>query len=419
MRILDGLFLACSVFALVFVLVTPHAPQWGWRLGLVTVSVVVLAVLWHARRRRPASSKVLTIPFVAVGLVASFASDGLTALPLLFVGLVLVVLEFGDRAGLGAVVVVAGAQAAAMTVLGSTPDNTAYQVTGTVSILAFVLAFGALLRRSEVDRVARMELLAQRDEANAALVAANARLRSSIDTEKELVLADERARSSRELHDGLGHRLTVARMSLDFAERARGTDPDAAWDEVTQARRVVEEALAEMRLWVRALNPVRVSGLTDPAAFEAIADAFRGTGVDVRIRVTGRERPLPEDVALFCYRLVQEGLTNALRHAHAGRVDLDVVFPDADTTDAINASDASGEVVSLRLVDDGRRTVGEEPHREVLTDDSEVPHGFGLRSLQERATALGGTLHARQGQHGFELAATVPLHRVEEGLMVR
>lgn len=402
-RILDLLFLVAALSALSSLLFT-DTPEWAPRAGIIVGAVSLLVTLWWIRRRWPTSARLLTIPFVLLGIVTSFAADGFAALPLIFVGVLLVVLEFGARAGLATVVGVVLMQAVAMTLIGSPPANTIFQTVGTASVLAFVLAFAMLLHRSEAEHAWRDELLAQRDEANARLVAANERLRSSIDTEKELLLADERARSARELHDGLGHRLTVARMSLDFSERARVTDPEAAWAEVGQARRVVEEALAEMRLWVRALNPVRVSGLTDPAAFEAIADAFRGTGVDVRIRVTGSERPLPEEAALFCYRFVQEGLTNALRHAHAGHVDLRVDFEEVGAAGA-------GPLVRLSLTDDGRR-------RSTVDEQGDPPpapaEGFGLRSLRERALALGGTLTAAQERDGFELTAALPLPRPEE-----
>lgn len=117
-----------------------------------------------------------------------------------------------------------------------------------VLFLMLGVGFGALLRDLAVAR----EVAARH---GAELAVANEQLRASIATERELVLAQERARSARDLHDGLGHRLTLVAMSLDFAQRMRTRDPEEAWSEITSAATTNLEALDHMRLWVRALDP--------------------------------------------------------------------------------------------------------------------------------------------------------------------
>lgn len=141
-------------------------------------------------------------------------------------------------------------------------------------------------------------------------------------TEQELMLADERSRSARELYDGLGHQLTLVVLSLEFAERMRDKDPQRAFDEVQTARGTASEALAHIRRWVRALNPPREETVGGNAGFEAIARSLRGTGLDVRLSPRGQERELDRASSLFALRMVQEGLTNVVRHLAATSVDL-------------------------------------------------------------------------------------------------
>lgn len=138
------------------------------------------------------------------------------------------------------------------------------------------------------------------------------------------MLADERARSARDLHDGLGHRLSIISMSLAFAERMR--DPDRAPD-------------------------------------------------------TGRQPDRP--ATLFLHRFVQEGLTNALRHSAA-----------ASATSSAAPPTGGGSSACATTARTARRTG--------------PSHGFGLRSLAERAADLGGSVSTAWSASGFELSARLP-----------
>lgn len=416
-RLLNQLFGIAAVAALAPALVLPEMdPGFGTiRAAVLAVTVPVLVGLWWLRQRlgRPVP---VTIAFLVVTVITSYAGDNLLALMPLFVGLLLLVVDIGPAAGIALVVVTAALQAVTMTLAGSSVDNTVLQTVATAVVLVFMFAFALLLRHSASDSQARAGLIRERDDANTRLTAsntalaeANEQLRGSIEIEKELVLAEERARSARELHDGLGHRLTLVGMYLDFADRQRHTDPARAWKEVSEARETVHEAMAEMRLWVRALNPVRVEGAEGVAALDAIAEAFRGTGVDVRIDIAGVERPLPPGVVLFCHRFVQEGLTNALRHARARRVDIGIDY----------AAVLDGPAVTITLADDG----GASPAAGaagVAGAGPELRPGFGLRSLAERAAQLGGTFEAvrsdrsDRSDRGVSLSATIPAPVTDE-----
>ncbi|MDN5655784.1 MAG: sensor histidine kinase, partial [Kocuria sp.] len=258
-------------------------------------------------------------------------------------------------------------------------------------LLGFGIALGSALRAYEDAHARDRRTIEQRDDALQRLEEAITRLRRTSEIEKELLLADERARSARDLHDGLGHRLTLISMSLEYARRARAKDPEGAWQEVGTADGTAREALAEMRTWVRALSPVRDAEATGVAAFEAIAESFRGTGLEVTVETSGPDLCLGEDASLLFYRTVQEGLTNALRHGAARRARISLLT-DADGVALRIVSDLDGDAVNVG-------------------DDTEVTPGFGLRGLSDRASVLGGSAHAARRGTDFELTVRIPRDR--------
>ena len=293
-------------------------------------------------------------------------------LPLLFVSLAVLIVERGYRAAL--VLATSFLVVAALTiavVYGRPPADVVAQTIGIVLFLGYGVLMGQVLREATTARRENERLLAE--------------LRASVETEKDLALTSERTRAAAALHDGLGHQLTAIRMSLDIALARWDAQPQVAHAEVRRAGDLSTMALDRMRTWSRALDPVSVGALTDVAAFEAIADSFRDTGLEVVVETAGESRPLARDQALFCLRVVQEGLTNALRHGGAGRAHIRVAHDRRELT--------------LTCSDDGEPPEG----------SAEVVEGFGLRSLRERAEGLGGTVRAGWSVDGFRLCATLPL----------
>ncbi|MEU1389894.1 MULTISPECIES: sensor histidine kinase [unclassified Nonomuraea] len=200
---------------------------------------------------------------------------------------------------------------------------------------------------------------------------------------RELTVAQERARMGAEMHDSIGHHLTVIKISLENAGRLRSRRPEAAWDEVRLAKEISVAALADARRWVRALRPLELEGQVSSAALERLAASFDGTGLAVSFAVEGEEVPLEPDVELVLYRVLQEGLTNAVRHAGARHVRGRLTF-------------GGGRVV-LVVADDGAGR------------SADARDGFGLRSLAERARTAGGTLVAGdRPEGGFEVRAELP-----------
>ncbi|WP_138760263.1 sensor histidine kinase [Modestobacter altitudinis] len=210
------------------------------------------------------------------------------------------------------------------------------------------------------------ELLRREQRARAELAEANTRLRGYAAQAEELATTQERNRVARDIHDGLGHHLTVVQMQVQAARAVLASDPARADAVLAQAQQQSTEALAEVRRSVAALRaPRRLPPL--PEALAAIAEETSAAGVPTALDVRGPARPLTADVEESLFRAAQEGLTNVRKHAGAGFARLELAYGDDGT-------------VRLEVCDDGRGTAG-------------VPEtGFGLLGLRERATRLGGSV---------------------------
>lgn len=211
------------------------------------------------------------------------------------------------------------------------------------------------------------ELLHREQQARAELADANARLRGYAAQAEELATTQERNRVARDIHDGLGHHLTVVQMQVQAARAVLPTDPAKADEVLARAQQQAIEALAEVRRSVAALRGPRTTPrLAD--ALAALAADTSAAGVPTRLEVTGRVRDLPADTQESLSRAAQEGLTNVRKHAAAGRAGLHLAYGDDGT-------------VCLEVCDDGRGLDG--------TVDG---GGFGLLGVRERAERLGGSV---------------------------
>ncbi len=370
-RLLDVMFAASLLAGLGSVaLRMPGEP--GGAVAILAL-VLVAAVAWRFRmteRFPKAASLVLTL--CGIGLVTFGDNLGL---PLLCATFIVLVVDWGLWAGSALAVLMTGV----LVVLlhegyqGDWPP-VLLQSLANAALFAIILIFGAVLRAF--------------DQQHRELVAVNAQLTEAMDASRDLVLAQERARAAAELHDGLGHQLTLISMSLEFAGRVRERQPEVAWKEVVNAAALAKQAGADMRLWVRALHPARLEELTDPQAFEAVADVFRGTGLQVSVEVASATERMDRPRALFAYRLIQEALTNVVRHTTADRV----------------ACTLNREGERLRVVVSDNGTVEQPPEP-----------GFGLRGLTERARELGGSLQLRHPGRlgGLDVVAELPFQTGE------
>ncbi|TQM43208.1 signal transduction histidine kinase [Pseudonocardia cypriaca] len=214
------------------------------------------------------------------------------------------------------------------------------------------------------------ELLQREQQLRRDLAEAHEQLRDYAAQAERLATAQERNRVARDIHDGLGHSLTVVQMQVKAARAVLAADPakadPAAVDAVlAKAQQQSEEALGEVRRSVRALRDPRATEPL-PEALRRLAEEASAVGVPTRLDVSGTQRPLPDDAREALYRAAQEGLTNVRKHARAGRADLLLHY--GETT------------VRVAVRDDG-----------VGTGDGHSP-GFGLVGLRERAAQIGGQL---------------------------
>lgn len=348
----------------------------GWMTVSVTLLLATAVILWVLWRRSEQRSRSAAIAFAVVAATTMALGNGAlfygiiwTACLVLGVTFSAGVVLWGYASGLVMLVLV-------LHVTSGSPAEATYTEAIAAAFLAGIAAAVSVVLRDSL-RVG--------DALHDALVgldAANSELRTRLDADRDLVLAHERERTARDLHDDLGHRLTAIGLSLDYA--ARVDDPEAAHTELARARSLVGESLDAMRRLVRAMHPVELGALRDADAFHAIADAFRGTGIDIRVVADGDDAPLPHEHSLLLLRFVQEGLTNMVRHANATVADLRLTV--------------GPEGVNAVIEDNGRRGSGPAP----------AADGFGLRSLRSRAEALGGRLDAAPTPGGFRLAIVLP-----------
>jgi signal transduction histidine kinase len=244
------------------------------------------------------------------------------------------------------------------------------------AVFLLIGTFGQAWHQTEVARRRNAELVAE-------LEAAQQQIRS-------LAVAEERNRLAREVHDSVGHRLTVAVVQLEGAKRLIPSDPARAAGMVEAMREEMKEGLAELRRTVSALR----EGGERPTLAVALAQLARDfqerTGLVVHLSLPPVEPPLPESHRQALYRVAQESLTNVQRHAAARQSWLSLAVGDGE--------------VELTVADDGRGW-GDTPGR---------AGGFGLRGMRERVGELGGTIClAERPGHGAEVRARVPLPRQE------
>ncbi|MDQ1035182.1 signal transduction histidine kinase [Streptomyces sp. V3I8] len=191
---------------------------------------------------------------------------------------------------------------------------------------------------------------------------------------------EERLRIARELHDSLTHSISIVKLQAGVAvhlARKRG-------EEIPPALLAIQEAGGEAMRELRAtLDVLRTDEPTGTPAL--LVERARAAGLAVDLTVTGRERPLAATVDRAAYRIVQEALTNAARHAGPAEVTVRLDYGETELT--------------VRVDDDGCA----EPCRPPV-------EGIGLTGMRERVTALGGTLHAAPREEGgFRVRAGLPL----------
>ncbi|MCP4419617.1 MAG: sensor histidine kinase [Chloroflexi bacterium] len=214
---------------------------------------------------------------------------------------------------------------------------------------------------------------------------ANHRLSAYATQVEELATMRERNRVAREIHDNLGHYLTVVNVQIEAAKTIMSSNPDKAQDALGKAQTLTQEGLTAVRQSVSALRESPLEKQTLAEALEKLAIESRATGLVVELIIEGNPTYRDPKVELTLLRAVQEGLTNVRKHARASRVDILLRYTPTHT--------------ALSVKDNGLGTaVANE------TDGS-----FGLIGIQERVQLLNGQIHIDTAlKEGFQLSITLP-----------
>jgi signal transduction histidine kinase len=197
---------------------------------------------------------------------------------------------------------------------------------------------------------------------------------------EETARVKERNRLAREIHDILGHSLTGIEIGLKACLEILRRDPERVYGQLAKISELARSGLAEVRRSVQELKPDEGSGLVESLE-NLVGGIGGGTGRGIALEVAGERRVLPPLVEEALYRAVQEGLTNAIRHGEADCVEVELRYGTAS--------------VELAIRDDGKGC-------------PEVREGFGLRSMRERAEALGGQALFANRERGFAVMVSIP-----------
>ena len=220
------------------------------------------------------------------------------------------------------------------------------------------------------------------------LAAAHHQLRQYALRIEDQATLQERNRIAREIHDAVGHNLTALRIQLENARLFYSSDASKTETHLQVAQQLAATALKEIRHSVSTLQADPLQGKPLPVALQALCLEFqqqvKGDFVyDLQILA-----PVKSEVSITTYRLVQEALTNVVKHSQAGQIKLQV--------------QTGSDVLKLVVEDNG---IGFDP--------AQTTAGFGLKNMRERAAATGGQLHivATPGR-GCQLTAQLPLAKV-------
>lgn len=218
-------------------------------------------------------------------------------------------------------------------------------------------------------------------------------LETERDQQARIAVGEERARIARELHDVVAHAVSVMVVQADGAAYAVRSQPELAERAVKTISSTGREALTELRRLLGVLRSEETPGgerTPQPGtqSLSELAARVRAVGLPVQLDIVGNVDDLPAGVGLGIYRIVQEALTNSLKHAGPG-------------SSAVVRVERVGDRVDLSIVDNGRRMTS------TLVG---VSGGNGLIGMRERALVFGGTLEAGpRPAGGWQVLASLPI----------
>jgi signal transduction histidine kinase len=370
-RVVDAA-LAVSVAGVLFAL---HWPWLSRPWAVVAIVAGCLLLVW--RRRFPIGVLVVTGTALVLSIVSHVDAGG----PLLILNWIAL---YGVRAyaaprlvpvvGIGVVLTTAALLAYMVGVLDTPARDPLFSPT---VLAAAYLATAWLL--GSYHRTRRAYLTELEEHA--------ARLERERDAVARQAAAEERTWIARELHDMLAHTMSGMVVLAGGARRAAKDRPERAVEALAEIERVGRDGMTETRTLLESLRGNGEPATTRRATLRelpALADRMRASGLPVHVSVEGDPAHLPVPVDLAAYRIVQEALTNTLRHAGTATARVSIRYSEED--------------VLIEVTDDGRG--GAEPGA-----------GHGLAGMRERARLLGGELRAGPAPgHGWFVRASLPVH---------
>ncbi len=257
-----------------------------------------------------------------------------------------------------------------------------YLVLFTVGIV-LVITIARVVTKEKASRTRAEELLAE-------LEVSHRQLKEYAGQVAELATTRERNRLARDIHDTLGHYLTVINVQLEKALALRVKKPREADQAVSDAKRLASEALQDVRRSVGALRttqelPEFIQSLTE------LVERVHSDTCAIELHIEGDEASFSKQGLLALYRAVQEGLTNAQRHAGASHTWIDLHFGDQEATLILRDNGHGFDAASWQHAEPGRNG------------------GYGLQGLQERLELFGGDLQIESTPaQGTTLRVTLP-----------
>jgi signal transduction histidine kinase len=351
---------------------TNPTPTDALAVALVIVGFGAIAL----RRRFPLSVLVVVTVATMVYVLRDYPENGLPVMALISLYALASLRE--RRVWLGAVTVFLGLLVVSAIV---NPDESSpLNFIGNVAIFGIAAVYGDSVR--------------VRRAYTATVEARAADLERNQQTEAQRAVAEERLRIARELHDVVAHTMSVVAVQSGVGAHVIDSDPAEAKRILETIKVTSREALAEMRRLLGVLRDQETEGggirsaalapVPGLGGLESLAQGMREAGVPVTVNVVGARHVVPPGVDLCAFRIVQEALTNVLKHAGPARAEVDVVYRPDSVTVVVN--------------DDGRGASATEPSG-----------GHGLLGMRERVAVFGGELATgpRVGG-GFRVTATLP-----------
>jgi signal transduction histidine kinase len=373
---------ACLAVALAAVLVTAraiearglHGGAWlGYVLALAAVSLIA------GRRRWPLAVFAGTL-LLALLAIALTSPSGAISLPVVIAVYTLAQVQERRRAALLALL--AGASLALARGLfqyrGWSDARTA--VEPALALAALFLGWALASQRAHIAEIEARAVQAERTR----------------DEEARRRVDAERLRIARELHDVLAHGIATISVQAGVAAHVLHERPEHAAEALRTIKATSNQALRELRGVLGVLRDAGESEPREPAPglsqIDRLIDTTSDAGVPTRVSVSGRRRPLPATVDLAAYRIVQESLTNVLRHAVGASARVTISYSD--------------EQMTISVIDDGPRVNGGT----TPGNGNGSASGHGIVGMRERVHALGGELEAgpRPGG-GFRVCARLPV----------